>query len=280
MATVVETSSGLFFIDPGAALAPVRYGLRPHRVELETLSRFLGEIYRYMSEVDHVIITHYHRDHYLYRRGEEEYYSGKSMYVKNPYVMINPSQRIRAYVLFKKMNVESKARSLRYIDNHEIEIDDITLYFSNPLPHGECNTRLGWVIAVSIVEDDYVVTHASDIQGCACSESCEYILRTKPDLLIISGPPTYLNPRSEVVDNTIKLVKSMKKNSTIVLDHHFLRDRNYVKYMDYLRKVNRDVRVLTAAEYMGLEIRQLEAYRDVLWGSRRVDYVEESYEDI
>ncbi|MEM0000219.1 MAG: MBL fold metallo-hydrolase [Desulfurococcaceae archaeon] len=269
MATLVETTGGTFFIDPGAALAPRRYGLPPHEEELEALERFLGEIRERTREVDYLVITHYHRDHYLYRNGEEEYYRGKLIYAKNPYAQINPSQRVRAYTLFKKMGVSFLAKRVLYADGSTFTVDGVRVEFSPPLPHGECGTKLGWVIAVTMMEDDYVFTHASDTQGCMCSESLNYLGRRMADLLVISGPPTYFSPRYEVPENTIKLVKSLKEGSTIVIDHHFLRDRNYIKHMERLKNLRKDVKVLTAAEYMGFEVRQLEAYRDALWGIRK-----------
>ncbi len=264
MATIIESSAGLIFIDPGAALAPWRYNLPPHEVELKTLREFLEEIYRYMREADYVVITHYHRDHYLYRSGEEEYYSGKTLFIKHPTNMINRSQYVRAYVLLKKMNVENKAKHVLYADNSSINIDGVKIEFSKPLPHGECNSKLGWVITANIIEDGEVVSFASDTQGCMCRECLDYIHRVSPDLLIISGPPVYLGLK-DIPLNTVKLVESMKPGSTIIIDHHFLREKNYIEYMEKLRRIRSDVRVVTAAEYMHREIKQLEAYRDQLW---------------
>lgn len=269
MATLVETSSGVFFVDPGAALAPRRYGLPPHEEEIRALKRFLDQIHKLASEVDYFIITHYHRDHYLYRGGEEEHYRGKLVYAKNPYVLINPNQKVRAYVLFKKMGVERLAKRVIYADGETITLDRVKIEFSSPLPHGECETKLGWVLAVTLEEDDFRFTHASDVQGCICQESLSYFEKKTADLIVISGPPTYLNPHYKIPENTIKLINSLKEGTTIILDHHFLRDREYSAHMKHLRSLRRDVRILTAAEYMGLEVTQLEACRDVLWGVKR-----------
>lgn len=279
MATVVETSAGLIFIDPGAALAPRRYGLPPHDLEIKALSRYLSDIYEYVRISDYIVITHYHRDHYLYRLDEGHLYRGKVLLVKNPYVNINPSQKIRAYVLFKKMNVEEVAKEVNYVDGQKIKLNNITVEFSTPLPHGECNTRLGWILAVSIKEDDYVFTFASDTQGCICRGSLNYITKLKPDFLVISGPPTYLYSQSTIPENTINLVKLMKNNATLVIDHHFLRDRKYLEKMESLRNTNKNIRIITAAEYMGREVKQLEAYRDFLWERKRQDVVNNQVEE-
>ncbi len=273
MATLVETSEGAIFIDPGAALAPRRYGLPPHDTELRALSSKLSEIYSLLENAEYVVITHYHRDHYLYRRGEEEYYKGKSLFVKNPQSYVNYSQRLRAYVLFKKMGVETKVKSIAYVDGKALSIGKVRVEFSKPLPHGECNTKLGWVIAVAISEDDYTVVHASDVQGFVCQESLDFALERKWDLLIVSGPPTYLEPVGRVkqlLENMSRVVRLAKPGSTIIVDHHLLRDKNYAKYMKQLATSAVDVKVLTAAEFAGEEVRQLEAYRRELWEGREI----------
>jgi predicted metallo-beta-lactamase superfamily hydrolase len=269
MATLVETSSGVFFIDPGAALAPRRYNLPPHELELKALEESLSRIYSALSSVDYVIITHYHRDHYLYRAGEQEYYRGKVIYAKNMYIDINPSQKIRAHILYRKMGVESLARQVVFADGKIINLNGVKLQFSPPLPHGDCNSKLGYVLSVTIIEDGFTLTHASDIQGALCKSSLNYLQNISHSVLIISGPPTYLKQESnkDVLENLIKLIKNSKRGFTMILDHHILRDQDYAKYFNILRNIKSDVKVLTAAEYMGIEIRQLEAYRYKLWST-------------
>jgi len=278
MATLVETVDGVFFIDPGAALAPWRYGLPPHEEEVKALNEALERIYRALSGADYVIITHYHRDHYLYREGEQEHYRGKRLFVKHPSRHINHSQAVRAYVLFKKRGVESIASGVKYVDASSVELDRVKLEFSQPLYHGECGTKLGWVLAATITEGDYIFTFASDVQGCLCSDSLSYILSKSPDFLVLSGPPTYKGVR-ELPGNTAKLVKELKSGATLVIDHHFLRDREYVVYMEKLRRIRDDVLITTAAEYMGLGVKQLEAYRDLLWGSKKPVRSTRKYEE-
>lgn len=265
MATLVETENGVFFIDPGSALAPYRYGLPPHKVEYEALSSFLGKIYEKIAECDYVIITHYHRDHYLFRNGEEDYYRGKIIYAKDPYKNINYSQRIRAHALYKKKGVEDIAKSLNFVDDRKLQVNDLRIIFSPPLPHGDCSTRLGWVLAVTIIEDEYKFMFASDTQGCMCDESLNYVLRINPDFLVISGPPTYLDRNGLLPSNTLRLVNGLKEGSVLVIDHHLLRDKNYVKHLESMRRTRRNITITTAAEYMGSEVKPLEAYRDLLW---------------
>lgn len=270
MATLVETRAGVFFIDPGAALAPRRYNLPPHELEIKALKEALSKIYESLGSADYVIITHYHRDHYLYRAGEQEYYRGKVIYAKNIYIDINPSQRVRAHVLFRKMNVEGIARQVVFADGKRVDLEGVRIVFSPPLPHGDCGSKLGYVLSVTIVEDEFTLTHASDTQGALCRYTLNYLQDIPHDILVISGPPTYIKRISNrsVIENLARLIKNAKSNSTLILDHHILRDKHYYKYFDTLRSIRSDVKILTAAEYIGVEIRQLEAYRYELWHSK------------
>jgi len=265
MATFIETSEGTFFIDPGAALAPRRYGLPPHEEELKTLREKLRAIYDYARESDYIVISHYHRDHYLYRVGEEEYYAGKNLLIKHPRVFINPSQRIRAYVLLEKMKVKNLAKSIVYADSTSMKIGRVSLEFSHPLSHGQCGSKLGWVLTTAITEEGVTAIHASDIQGCLCQDSFNYLMRKKPDFLIMSGPPTYLGEDQGDFTNLETLLKNIKQNTVLILDHHLLRDQHYKKYFEKLEKLNTKVKINTAAEFMGEEVRLLEANRNILW---------------
>lgn len=269
MATFIETSEGAIFVDPGAALAPKRYGLPPHRLEIEVLEEKLNQVYRRVEEADVIVITHYHRDHYLYRRGEESYYAGKILFIKHPTFKINPSQRVRAHILLKKMGVERVAKSIVFSDGQSFSYGKVRIGFSIPVYHGNCGSRLGWVLAVS-VEDEYRLVHASDVQGFACRESLDIVIGKPWDFLIVSGPPTYLerDPHPQrALSNLIEALRAAREGSRIVVDHHLLRDKNYEFYVRYLESVS-GVKVMTAAEFMGQEVRQLEAHRDALWGSR------------
>ncbi len=275
MATVIDTGSLKIFIDPGVSLAPYRYGLPPHRLEIEKLNFFLEEIHEEINDSDIVIISHYHRDHYLYREGEEKYYRGKELFIKNPIRMINRSQRIRAYILLKKMNIENIARRIEYVDNKSFIIDkNIILSFSPPFPHGPENTKLGHVVVTLVNIDGFKIMHASDVQGPMSTNTLSYIIQNKPDLLIISGPPTYLEgyrmKREYIMQgftNLAEITNSLKPGSTIILDHHLLRDKNYEEHISGLKKnaTIRRISIVTAAEYMGLKNELLEAMRRELW---------------
>ncbi len=274
MATVVDTGSLKIFIDPGVSYAPRRYGLPPHRVELDRFNYFLEEIHREALDSDVFVITHYHRDHYLYREGEEEYYRGKKLYIKHPLENINHSQRIRAYVLLNKMRVNEIAGSIDIADGKEYIIDkDVKLIFSRPVPHGPDGTALGYVVMSLVDINGYRILHASDVQGPMSTSALEFIISLRPNLLVISGPPTYLEgyrmSSSHIeagLNNLVKIITSIEELE-IILDHHLLRDLQYRNRVNSIFRYAREygVRIVTAAEYMGKPVEQLEAMRKKLW---------------
>ena len=95
--TFVQTRDLSIIIDPAAALAPRRFGLPPHRVEVDRLYELASVIEEYLREADVVIITHYHYDHHDPGRIISlDNYKGKLVIIKDPYNKINVSQKIRA----------------------------------------------------------------------------------------------------------------------------------------------------------------------------------------
>ncbi len=275
MATVIDIGSHKIFIDPGVSFAPRRYGLPPHPIELERLEKHLEIIHDEMSDADIVIISHYHRDHYLYREGEQEFYRGKILYIKHPEQMINHSQRVRAYILLKKTGVHSIARKIIYSDGNSYVLDDGTrIVFSPPMPHGPDDTKLGWVIMTLIDINGYRILHASDVQGPISEAPLKWILEKRPDILIISGPPTYFEGKKmsrEDIEkglyNLMRIAGNAEGPRTIIVDHHLLRDLDYKdRIIDIIEiAAIRNAEVLTAAEYMGQPVEQLEARRKELW---------------
>jgi predicted metallo-beta-lactamase superfamily hydrolase len=109
---------------------------------------------------------------------------------------------------------------------------------------------------------------ASDVQGPQVSDVVNWIAGENPDLLILSGYPTYLkqiaDPKvsEECNQNLIEiLVRTSAK--TIILDHHLTRDLEYrEKIKPTVEKAQSMGRsITTAAEYLGMEPDLLEARR-------------------
>ena len=274
LATVVEAGGLVVGLDLGASLAPRRYGLPPHEVELERLKRALEEAERWVRESNVVVVTHYHYDHYM--RDRIEAYHGRILLVKHPKRDINRSQAIRSYRFLRSSGLEERAR-VEYADSRSFEFEGVRIEFSSPVWHGAPGSRVGKVVMVRILSEDIHVVFTSDVQGPGDPEALRVLESwSKPriDVLILGGPPTYFAgykvPVRDVeagLEGMLAVVERVRPR-VLVYDHHLLRDARYRERIhSHLKAAERlGVRMVTAAEFMGRPVEQLEAMRRELWG--------------
>jgi len=214
LATVVEVHGYKICIDPGASLAPRRYGLPPHSIELEELGKRLNTIRNEVRSCDIIIITHYHRDHYLYRDDEIELYNDKILFIKDPRRNINFSQRLRAHNLLVKHGVEKKANTVFYADGKTYDIEGVKLFFSKPVPHGAEGTKLGYVLMVLIDDGEDTMAFASDVQGpisgeayrmlgsmLPCKATLSPTLALASSISVVQSKPRASQPVSAIASN-------------------------------------------------------------------------------
>lgn len=245
LSVYIEAGENKILIDPGVALGPRRYSLPPTKIELERLEYTKDKILKFLGKATTIIISHYHYDHYIPGAN----YDGKHLFLKDPIRNINKSQRGRASKF-----LEDK-RGYEYADGKTL-IRDFKMEFSPAFPHGEKGTRLGFVIMTMIDHKERMI-HASDTQ-LLNKESVEWIIGKMPDLIITSGPPTYIgymkNSWKTGTNNINRII--LETDSEIILDHHILRDKRYPRFFEELEK-----EPLTFAGYLGVEETPLEAYR-------------------
>jgi len=265
MATYVKTKDCKILIDPSAALGPKRYGLPPHPKEQEALYKIKEKISEIAEKCDIFTISHYHYDHF---DPNEVFYKDKKIFAKDIENNINKSQKKRGSDFKKEIK---DICNLIYSDNREYKKGGTKLVFSPPFFHGPENVRLGYVVMVTIKDEDKTLLHASDVQGPVTKEATDYIIEQKPDILIMDGPPTIFlgwkfsqDNLKKSMDNFDRIMK--ETDCEIILDHHLLRDLKYkerfpVAYKKYLK-------VKTFAEYLGKENNTLEAHRKKLWGKK------------
>ncbi len=273
MATVVCAGGVKILVDPGVSYAPRRYGLPPHEIELQRVREVHERIVEELADADIVVITHYHYDHYLYKPEDLEHYRGKWLIVKDPKNNINVSQRIRAHRLLVKGGVSSLANRVDVLDSNRIRVDDgLYIEGSPPVPHGADGSKLGYLAMVLIECCGVKFVHASDVQGPMSEKALNIILHWKPDVLFISGPPTYFEgfkvPEEQVrlgLQNLQRLGLQLGESTILIADHHFARDLNYPVILEELSKSSR-ARIVSAAEFMGVKLELLEARRKELWG--------------
>lgn len=245
LSVYIEAGENKILIDPGVALGPRRYSLPPTKIELERLEYTKDKILKFLGKATTIIISHYHYDHYIPGAN----YDGKHLFVKDPTRDINKSQESRASKFLKdKSNYE-------YADGKTIS-GDLKMEFSPPFPHGEKGTKLGFVIMTMIDHKERII-HASDTQ-LLNKESIEWIIEKMPDLIITSGPPTYIGYMKDSWKTGTKNINRiiLETNSKIILDHHIIRDKRYPQFFEGLEK-----EPITFAGYLGVEETPLEAYR-------------------
>jgi predicted metallo-beta-lactamase superfamily hydrolase len=268
-ATFIQARNMTIFIDPSAALAPRRYGLPPHVLEVKWLLKTFSKIEDLVRDSEYIIITHYHYDHHDPGRFvDPSVFKGKKFLIKDFNNYINFSQKMRAH---RYLNTIKKfAESIIIADGKSLKVGSTIISLSLPLPHGR-DSRLGYVISIC-VEDDTSLLFTSDIEGGSSEEHMRLNSFCKPEIAIIDGPPTYLLGYSfyeEDLKHSIKFLNAfIDRNETylkvMILDHHIFRDLNYINFIKEI-KLTQNVYIKTAAEFMGVEPRPLEAFRKALY---------------
>ncbi|MDK6028403.1 hypothetical protein QPL79_03375 [Ignisphaera sp. 4213-co] len=267
-ATFIQTKHANIFIDPSAALAPKRYGLPPHKLEVKKLIETFNKIENFLRDSEYIIVTHYHYDHHDPGKFlDPTFFKGKTILIKDFEKNINFSQKLRAQRFISI--IKNFAKNIVICDQKIIEMGTNKIVFSKPLPHG-INTRLGYVISVCI-KDEYEFLFTSDIEG-GTNEEHSYIYDfCKPYVAIVDGPPTYLMGYAfseKDLHHSLNFLKTfIDKNSNVlkylILDHHAFRDENYASLVQNIR--NSHIIIETAAEFMGFEPKPLEALRKGLY---------------
>jgi predicted metallo-beta-lactamase superfamily hydrolase len=264
----VETSDLKILIDPGVSLAPVRFGLPPHPLEVKAMNESWGRIKEYAARADVFVITHYHFDHY--DPTEPLVFNGKTLLVKHPKETINGSQRDRAKNLIK--NFRMLPRRVEFADGNTFEFGKTAIRFSLAVPHGP-STKVGWVVEVSIREGKECFLHSSDIQGACRPEHMEFIRAESPDTMYLDGPLTYMMGQEftpEDLRASVNNISSLIETSplkTAIIDHHLLREEKWKeKIGDVFSKAKKHgKKVVTSAGFMDQEDEILEAHRRQLF---------------
>jgi uncharacterized protein len=266
MATYVEAGGTGILIDPGATLAPARYGLPPSVEEWEALKRANDRISAYAARARYVFVSHYHEDHF---RSDPATYTGRVVLAKDPRRMVSGAQARRGQALWTALDGSARIQAA---DGLRVGTHDLELHVSPPLPHGAEGTSLGYVIALTIVDhhEHQRFVFASDVQGPLSAVAAAWLIRAHPTTLYLSGPPSYVEREvgtaaiDRAVDNLRRVLDAT--GCRIIMDHHALRDPRFSTRFQRLWETGR---VVTAAAHLGLTAQPLEAGRDRLWAGVR-----------
>jgi len=268
MATFVETDDIGVLIDPAVSLAPRRYKLPPHPVEEQRQSETWADIKEHAARSDVLVVTHYHYDHH--DPNAPEIYEGKIVYLKHPKEKINKSQAGRASYFLDKLN--DLPQTIDTADGNEFKHGSTILKFSPPVYHGT-NSRLGYVVEVSISCGGECMVFTSDVEGPSVTEQVEFIIHENPDIVILDGPMTYMlgfRYSRKSLELSIENITRILRQTAVkymLIEHHFMRDLKYKERIPevYECAAENGVQVMTAAEYIGRDVDLLEARRKELY---------------
>jgi predicted metallo-beta-lactamase superfamily hydrolase len=266
MATYVECCGTGLLIDPGATLAPSRSSLPPADEEWEALRRANDRISAYAARAQIVFVSHYHADHF---RSDPATYVGRLVIAKNPRRMVGGQQARRAGELWTALAPVARVQAA---DGFTLREAGMILRVSPPLAHGLEGTSLGYVVALTVEDpaERERFVFASDVQGPLSPVATAYLLRERPTLLYLSGPPSYIERElgagaiDRGIDNLLRVVDVT--GCRVIMDHHALRDARAAARFARLWETGR---VLTAARYLGLADNSLESRRAQLWAAVR-----------
>jgi len=281
MCTFVETPDLRILLDAGVSLCPNRFGLPPHPLEFKAIIQSRRRIAEAAEKADVVTLSHYHFDHHTpsyedwlcnWTAADEtakQIYEGKVVLMKNPKEWINFSQRRRGWV-FQKTGGKH-AKKLEVADGRTFTFGKTTIKFSEPVPHGPENSALGWVLMATIEFKGERFLFAPDVQGPISAKTIEKMVAEKPQLVMVGGPPSYLAGfrvnEKEFLSGMANLEKLVEIVPYTILEHHLLRDENWrektAKVFEKAEKIGH--KVLTAAEFLGLDNNFLEAARKRLF---------------
>lgn len=258
MSTWIETDDVNILIDPGVNLAPERFGLPPHPIELERKEEHWEQIEKFASKSDVLVVTHYHFDHINPER--LDVFEGKVVLVKHPRKNINYNQEQRAKDIIPTL--QSTAAELHYADGSKFDFRRTHVCFSPAVHHGT-HPRV-YTIQVSIADGVSTLVHTSDVMGAELDEHVDFILSHHPDFLIIDGPSFSL--KRPATEGIIKIIAHTDVN-TVILEHHLLRDERWKEQIVevYEAAKTKNVRVVSAAEFLGRRNDLLEARRTKLY---------------
>lgn len=266
MATYVEAGGTGILLDPGATLAPARFGLPPSAEEWEALARARDRIAGYAARATVVFVSHYHEEHFATEPG---LYAGRSVLAKDPRRMVAGQQARRAADLWRALQPLARLVSADLTARAE---GAVTLRVSPPLPHGAEGTPLGHVVALTVDEpaERERFVFASDVQGPLSKVTATYLARERPTLVYLSGPPAYIEHElgTAAIERGIANLRWLVETTgcRVIMDHHAVRGGRYEERFAPLWETGR---VVTAAAHLGLAPRPLECRRRAAWGGAR-----------
>ena len=258
---MVEAAGHKILVDPGIA-GEVDSFPSSSRERAALVRKYERNIRLACKQAEVIAITHYHYDHYI---PDKKMYEGKTLLVKDPLKRINRSQAGRAKDFLDMIGDDA---DVKIADGRSFKFGGSEISFSPPVWHGAYKTNLGYVLMASIRQGNEKVLYSSDVNGVYLSEQADLIIKERPDILLLDGPPTYLLGYIMSYYNLAKCVLNIcrimrkAKPGLVFMDHHLLRDYRYPDLMHecYRLAEKLGVNLTTVAEHLGKKPKVLEGY--------------------
>src|SRR5437879_11544083 len=150
-----------------------RFRLMPHPIEYKARAKAREKIEAAAGTAKVTTISHYHNDHHTPNfedpvwlgstpENAERIYRNKIILAKDYRSKINVAQRRRGWLF--KQSVEEIAKEFEIADGQTYTYGRTTVQFWSPVPHGESNSELGWVITFSVESKGEKLINAPDVQ--------------------------------------------------------------------------------------------------------------------
>ncbi len=279
MCTLVKTRDVTLLLDAGVALGP-RFRLMPHPQEFKARDEARRRIEEAAATAKVVTISHYHNDHHTPNyvdpvwlgsspESSERIYKGKIVLAKDSRRKVNTAQRRRGWMF--RQTVEKLVEKFEVADEKSFKFGQTTVRFPTPVPHGEDESGLGWVLLCIIQRGKEKLLFAPDVQGPVVQDTQKLILEEEPETVILGGPPTYLEGfriGEEFFKTALRHMEEIAKEvQTLVIDHHLLRDEGWSKFLQPVRESaeKNGHEVITAADLIKQEPKPLECRRKELY---------------
>jgi predicted metallo-beta-lactamase superfamily hydrolase len=125
-------------------------------------------------------------------------------------------------------NGAKHAKTFEAADGKTYTYGQTKLCFSPAVAHGSDDHSLGWVIMATVECGGERFMFAPDVQGPIYIHTAELILAAKPSVLMIGGPPLYLEggrvSEHQIKQALLNLERLAEAVPLIILEHHALRD--------------------------------------------------------
>ena len=176
-------------------------------------------------------------------------------------------RRVKKWNSWKKIpEIDCEEVKVKFGDGETFRFGKTKIKFTKPLFHGIEFSRVGWVFSTVVEHEGEKLIHSSDLNGPNIEDYADWIIKEKPNVLILDGPMTYMLGYllnrinlNRAIDNICRIIERVDME-LMILDHHLPREPKFKERLSQVYETARKnkKRVLTAAEFLGKKPKVLE----------------------